>query len=248
MLGVVVSLPRELKTLTREPIPIGTCKAISANTLVALAGIGAERAYAAGSVLISEGATALLSWGYAAALDEHLNAGCLLLPERIISATGEIYPVSAEWHRRLHQILSARCSIGTDALVESADVVRTPSEKRTLARRTRATATDMESAAQARLAQERSLPFAVVRVVVDTASTDIPRNVIQSLDGEGDISAWKFLANTCLRPTDWIAVMKLSMQFNAARKTLKNSSKLVLETSQIYLDDISPGAAPSLLA
>ena len=84
MLGIVVSLPWELKSLTRETIPIGAWKAISANILVALSGIGAERAYTAGSVLVSQGATALLSWGYAAALDDRLKAGCLLLPERII--------------------------------------------------------------------------------------------------------------------------------------------------------------------
>ena len=47
MLGIVVSLPWELKSLTRQAIPAGTWKAITEDTLVALSGIGAERAYAA---------------------------------------------------------------------------------------------------------------------------------------------------------------------------------------------------------
>jgi adenosylhomocysteine nucleosidase len=242
MLGVVVALPWELKSLTRQAIPVGTCKAIRDNTWVALSGIGAEHAYAAGALLASQGATALLSWGCAAALDDRLKAGSVLLPECIIGATGEGHAVTADWHRRLYQTLSARYPVSTDALVESVVIVKTSAEKRALARRTPATATDMESAAQARLAQERRLPFAVVRAVVDTASTDIPQNVMQSLGPEGDISVWKFLGKVLLCPADWSAMVKLGMQFNAARKTLKKISRLVLDTSQVYLDCLSPDA------
>jgi adenosylhomocysteine nucleosidase len=230
MLGVVVSLPRELKTLTRETIPIGAWKAISANALVALSGIGAERAYAAGSLLVSEGATALLSWGYAAALDDHLNAGCLLLPERIISATGEIHSVSAQWHRRLYKILEPKHVVRTDALVESDAIVKTSVEKRHLARRTQAAATDMESAAHARLAKERRLPFVAIRAIIDTASTDIPESVLEALSPQGDISVWKLLASAYLRPSDWIKIIRLGIQFNAAQKTLTQTRQLVLDS------------------
>jgi adenosylhomocysteine nucleosidase len=230
MLGVVVSLPRELKTLTRETIPIGAWKAISANALVALSGIGAERAYAAGSLLVSEGATALLSWGYAAALDDHLNAGCLLLPERIISATGEIHSVSAQWHRRLYKILEPKHVVRTDALVESDAIVKTSVEKRHLARRTQAAATDMESAAHARLAKERLLPFVAIRAIIDTASTDIPESVLEALSPQGDISVWKLLTSAYLRPSDWIKIIRLGIQFNAAQKTLTQTRELVLDS------------------
>jgi adenosylhomocysteine nucleosidase len=230
MLGVVVSLPRELKTLTRETIPIGSWKAISANTLIALSGIGAERAYAAGSLLVSAGATALLSWGYAAALDDHLKAGCLLLPERIISATGEIHPVSPEWHRRLHKILEPKHPVRTDALVESAAIVKTAVEKRDLATRTQAAATDMESAAHARLAKQRRLPFVAIRAIVDTASTDIPQSVLKALSPDGAISVWKLLTGACLRPSDCIKIMRLGVQFNAAQRTLTKTRELVLDS------------------
>jgi adenosylhomocysteine nucleosidase len=230
MLGVIVSLPRELKTLTRETIPIGAWKAISANALVALSGIGAERAHAAGSVLVSQGATALLSWGYAAALNDHLNAGCLLLPERIIGATGEIHPVNAAWHRRLYKILEPKHPVRTDALVESDAIVQTSVKKRDLARRTQAAATDMESAAHARLARERCLPFVAIRAIIDTASTDIPESVIKSLSPQGDISVGKLLTSAYLRPADWIKIIRLGIQFNAAQKTLTKTGELVLES------------------
>ena len=230
MLGIIVSLSRELKSLTRQTIPVGSWTAITDNTLVALSGIGADRAYTAGSVLVSQGATALLSWGCAAALDDRVSPGCLILPERIIGTNGEIYRVSTEWHRRLCQALESRHPIRTEALVESDVIVKTSAEKRSLARRTQAAATDMESAAQARLAKDYGLPFIAIRAIVDTPSTEIPENVLKALDPEGNINLRKLLSSTM--PADWIKIVRLGIQFNAAQRTLKKTRKLVLNSSQ----------------
>ena len=232
MLGIVVSLPRELKGLTRQPIPVGTWRAITNNTLVALSGMGAERAYRAGAVLVSQGAKALLSWGCAAALDERISPGCLIIPERIIGASGEIHKVNTEWHQRLYQILERKYPVHTGALVESDAIMKTAAEKRALAKRTQAAATDMESAAQARLAQEHELPFVALRAIVDTVSTDIPENVLKALDPQGNISVWKLLASSYLAPADWMKIVQLGIQFSAARRTLKKTRKLVLDASQ----------------
>jgi len=242
MLGIVVALPWELKSLTRQTLQPGACTSIREDITVALSGIGAERAYAAAALLVSRGATALLGWGYAAALDHRVTAGSVLLPKRIIGLTGESHPVNAEWHRRLCENLSHRSPIYTDALVESAAILKTSSEKRALAEQTQATATDMESAAQARLARERLLPFVVVRAVVDTASTPIPENVMQALDSEGDLCVRNLLSKVLLRPADWIPVAKLGIQFRAAQRTLKETSTLVLNASQVCLEGHSPDA------
>jgi adenosylhomocysteine nucleosidase len=230
MLGIVVSLSRELKSLTRQTIPVGSWKAITDNTLVALSGIGAERAYMAGSVLVSQGATALLSWGCAAALDDRVSPGCLILPERIIGANGEVHRVSTEWHRRLYLALESKHTVRIDALLESDAIVRTSAEKRALAKQTEAAATDMESAAQARLAKDYGLPFIAIRAIVDTPSTEIPENVLKALDPEGNINLWKLLSSTM--PADWIKIVRLGIQFNAAQRTLKKTRKLVLNSSQ----------------
>lgn len=231
MLGIVVSLARELKSLTDQPIPMGAWRAISDNILVVVSGIGAERAYAAGKLLVSQGATALLSWGCAGALDERVSpGGGLVLPERIISANGEIHLVSREWHQRLYRALESKCPVCTEALVESDVVVKTSAEKRALAKRTHAAATDMESAAQARLAKDCGLPFVAVRAIVDTPSTEIPDNVLRALDPQGRVNLWNLLTSTV--PADWIKIIRLGFQFNAAQRTLKKTRKLVLDSSQ----------------
>ena len=58
---------------------------------------------------------------------------------------------------------------------------------------------------------------------------------MRALDSSGAINVRSLLARAILRPADGIAMMKLGMQFNAARKTLKKASALVLDASRIYL-------------
>src|ERR1051325_3638559 len=136
MLGIVAALSWELKSLTRETIAPGAWKAISPQVLAALSGIGAESADDAAALLIGQGATALISWGYAAALDKGLKAGSLVLPERVIGASGESYAVDAEWHQRLYLAAAYNVPVRIGALVQSEAVVKTAAEKRALAERT----------------------------------------------------------------------------------------------------------------
>jgi adenosylhomocysteine nucleosidase len=232
MLGIVVSLPRELKGLTRQAVPIGSWRALADNTLVALSGMGAERAHRAGAVLVSQGAKALLSWGCAAALNDRISPGCLIIPERIIGAGGEVHKVDSEWHQRLCETLKPKHQVHTEALAESDAIMKTAVEKLALGKRTQAAATDMESAAQARLAKEHGLPFMAIRAIVDTVSTDIPENVLKALDPAGNINVWKLLAGTYLMPTDWMKIVQLGIRFSAARRTLRQTRNLVMAASQ----------------
>ena len=231
MLGIIVSLPHELKSLTNKKIKAGTAYPVRTDLLVSLSGIGAERAYGAAQTLLAHGATALLGWGCAAALDEELTAGSLILPKTIISAKGENFPVTVEWHQRLHQSLAGRGVVHTDPLVETDAVLKTSAEKRALRERTGAAATDMESAAQARLAAESGLPFLALRAIVDTVSTAIPAKLLEAVHPTGSIDPLRLLTGAVLRPADWIKIARLGLQFHAAHKALRNTRDLVLESS-----------------
>ncbi|HEX7231979.1 MAG TPA: phosphorylase [Candidatus Binatia bacterium] len=244
MLGIVVALSWELKTLTRQRIVPGSCRRISDGVWVALSGIGAERSDAAAELLLSRGATGLLSWGFAAALEDGLRPGTVVLPQNVISATAQIYSVAAEWHRQLHRVLASRIPVATDSLLESATIVARPEAKRRLARQTRAAAVDMESGALARLAIARNTPFAVVRVITDKLSSEIPESVVRALDPSGAINLRSCLARVLQRPADIVAMVKLARQFNVARTRLKKVSAPVLEASRLYLDSLSMTETP----
>ena len=96
----------------------------------------------------------------------------------------------------------------------------------------------MESAAQARFAREHRLPFMVVRAVLDSASTELPENMMQTFHANGKIRVRSFLSRIAVRPAQWLAFIKLAIQFRAARKTLRRSSRHVLDASQAYLNGI----------
>lgn len=240
MLGVLVALPWELKTLTRRRLRPGTCSVIGDSITVALSGIGAERAHAAAALLFSRGATGLLSWGCAGALDDRLSAGSVILPACVIEDGGATYAVDPGWHREVYTPLSQRYPIQTGPVVETAGLIKSPAEKAKLGRRTGAIATDMESAAHARFAREHGLPFLALRAVLDNASIRLPPNVIDALDGDGGISVFSFLRTFGLRPLEWIVFVKLGLQFHAARKTLKGTGAMVLRGSRDYLSRTSP--------
>ena len=170
--------------------------------------------------------------GYAAALDKRLAPGALLLPELVIGVNGETHRVSTEWHRRLYRTLHPKYPVRTDTLIESRAIVKTAAEKRALAERTRAAATDMESAAHARFAQEHRLPFVAIRAITDSAATDIPETVLRALDAQGHVSVAKLFAHACISPADWLKILRLGIQFNAAQRTLMKSRELVLNSSR----------------
>jgi adenosylhomocysteine nucleosidase len=231
MLGILVALPWELKTLTREKITARSWQALTPRTLVAVSGIGAASAGDAASLLIAQGATALLSWGYAAGLDDRLQSGALLLPERVIGVSGASYTVDREWHRRIYVAMASKLAVCLDALVESDAVVKTPAEKRALAERSGGAAADMESAAHARAAAERGMPFLAVRSIVDTSSTHIPESVLQAVDPESRVDGARLFFAACRAPADWGKLIRLALQFRAAQSSLKKAKPFVLDGS-----------------
>jgi adenosylhomocysteine nucleosidase len=233
MLGIVVALPWELKSLTDEKIPVGEWREVTENVRITVSGMGAERAYAAASALVRGGVTALISWGCAAALESRLKTGGLILPERIIGINGEVYRVEAGWHRRLYGELSLTMPVVTSPVAETDVILGSAAEKRALHGRTHAAASDMESAATARVAIEARLPFIAVRAIADTAVTDLPQGLFAAITPQGRIDVKKLLARVLFHPGDCLKLVRLAAQLNAAQKTLAATRTIVFESEPL---------------
>ena len=170
--------------------------------------------------MVSQGATALLSWGCAAALDDRLSAGCLILPERIIGTNGEIHRVNTEWHRRIYQTLESKHPIRTEALVESDAIMKTSARKAS-AGQTDASGSDRYGERSTGAACQRARTSLYgdpghCRHCVNRYSRKRPEGTrsarrYQSLEN----SHWQSM------PADWIKIVRLGIQFNAAQRTLK---------------------------
>lgn len=226
--GIVVALPEELSTLTTKKIAKGQVVYISESVLVAYSGAGASNATAASHLLLSSGATRLISWGCAGALAQDINSGDLVLANKLWSVDGNAKvtdSISITWHNNTHRHLSKHVTLHSGLLAESADIVSSSFAKQELHQKTGALAVDMESIAVAKIALQNNCPYLVIRSIVDPVNLDLPIAICQSLNAEGDVVMRKLLLFILLNPKEIPALIKLGRHFNAAKITLKIIAK-----------------------
>ena len=146
-LGVVSALEPEIRAFGVRPRRGRAMRHTGASVLRAVSGVGANRAYATGKRLVEQGATALVSWGTAAALVPALHPGALLLPRKVIARDGSEFAIDGEWQQRVRERLATEGAVHTEPLVEVGEPLLSVADKRMLAQHSGAVAADMESAA-----------------------------------------------------------------------------------------------------
>ena len=225
-LGIVGALQSEIRAFGTGPvIPEDLARdrqlRPDRSVLRAVSGTGAERAYRAGKRLIEEGATVLVSWGTAAALDRTLTPGALVLPRNVVAHDGKQLRVDAEWIRCIRGSLPRGLSVCTRALAEARAPLLSVEDKRLLAQRTNAAAADMESGALAILAYEAGVPLVVVRAIVDSADLAVPARFAAATRADGSLCFASTVAWLACTPSQWRTAVRLASGFRAALLTLE---------------------------
>jgi adenosylhomocysteine nucleosidase len=232
--GIVAALPAEVGALTPDPPAVGRLIPLGEHGLLALAGIGPDRAERAARRLLAAGASGLLSWGSAAGLTPALGPGTLVLPERVVAEGNGPLSVDPAWHGRLARALGGKASPGS--LAETRRMLRTPAAKQALETATGAVAADMESAAVARIAAQAGVPFAAVRVVTDDAGLGLPPALAAATTPDGDVSKARLLLHTLGHPASLGPLIRLGLRFRQAERTMAAAAK-VLESRGWGLPD-----------
>ena len=181
-----------------------------ASTFVAN-GVGRGPASAAARAIIDAGSVdTLVSVGFVGALDPGFSVGDLFVADRITDGNVEYsgcLPGSSIGSFRRGTLLTV------DHVVQSAE------EKRQLAA-TGAHAVDMEAAALAELASERSLPFYCVRVVSDSAETSFSIDFNRALRADGSFSVANLVRQMGLHRARWQQVLNLKRDSDLAAHSL----------------------------
>lgn len=227
--GIVVALPEELTSLTTKRIDKGHCVFIADKLLLAYSGAGAKNAAAAAELLISKGATQLISWGCAGALSPALEPGDLVLANTLIDVDDVDLAINKDWRHHAQQLLAPITRLHTGKLAESANIISSSKEKQQLQTFTQAIAVDMESIAIAKIAAAKKLPFLAIRSIVDPVGMDLPQAVVHGVNAEGDIVLGRLLLAIFLRPAELPRLIRLGIYFNAAKSTLKRVSQRLNE-------------------
>lgn len=219
-IGIVAALPAEARTVVRRRLEFESLLELPEGHWLTVSGAGPERAHEAASRLMEHNVEGLMSWGCAAALAHHLRPGHLVLPEVVLDEEGHGHAVDLDWRRRLSTSLPSGLLSHGGHLVESARVVGTRAAKASLYASTGAIAVDMESAAIARVARDRCVPFLAVRAIADPAAMDFPGAVSRTLNPRGDVRRVALLGQLARHPWQIGELIALGRAFGAALRTL----------------------------
>ena len=227
-IGIVSALAAEARTLGPATRHGTELRRLADGALLAVSGIGEGAAAAAARRLVLAGSGGLVSFGMAGGLDPALICGAVLVPEEIATFGGVGAPAataatSAEWRQRLRAALPASCVVCAGKLLTSARPIGHPDAKAAAWRSSRAAAVDMESAAIAQVAGQAGLPFIALRVIVDTASDELPAAVVAA-SGGGQLRIGTLLAGLLRAPGDVGALIRLSARYRIARRVLATVS------------------------
>jgi len=169
--------------------------------------------------LVKKGATRLLSFGIAGALEPGLPIGSLVIGTEVASTDGK-WDCENAWANELSRKLpEAHCG----GVWGSEVIVPTAREKDTLYRKSRCLIVDMESQAAAQVAKESGLPFGVLRAVCDTSVMEVPPIVMAAIAADGHIDYLRALMNIVRHPAQVPALFHMMRGTGRALKVLKLS-------------------------
>ncbi len=219
--GIVVALPEETSTLTATKMAKGDWFFISESLLMTCAGTGPENACIAAEQLMSQGAQRLISWGCAAALNNTLRPGDMIITNTLIDTEFTRFELKTSWAEKTVSLLQDVLVVHNGSLAESKAIVSSSAHKQQLYANTGADILDMESVAVAKVAQQYNVPFLAIRAVADPATMTLPTAVSSSLNAEGQIQITKLLLFLLLHPMELPELIRLGWYFSIAKKKLR---------------------------
>ena len=155
----------------------------------------------------------------------------------MIDAENKELAINADWHSYANHLLAKFLVVTRGCLAESVSIVSTSTDKKHLHSLTGAVALDMESIAVAKVAKQYILPFLAIRVIVDPVEMSLPLAINYSLNDRGEIVLKKLLAFLFLHPAELPGLIKLGLNFNAAKKTLKSVAKQLDRVTDFSCDE-----------
>jgi nucleoside phosphorylase len=200
--------------------------------LIACEGPGAARARRATESLVAQGATHLLSFGIAAAIDPIFAAGDVIVATAFRKTGRAEIESDRGWADRLvRRLPGARFEV----IADSESILATAAEKEDLRRSTLAALADMESYGMANAAAGR--PCAALRVISDTARQGLPPAAIKGANADGAVSIARVLMSICGNPMQIPALIRLGASTGAARRRLRALADLGVARGSFVVDE-----------
>ncbi|MGH8762324.1 MAG: phosphorylase [Nitrosospira sp.] len=208
----------EARCVTPLRLPFNQMISLGENIAIWLCGMGEEAAREAAEGLSAGGATALMSFGLAGALDASLRPGDLVLPESVYA--DRPLQIDLGWRARLQQRLPIHLNVVGGILAASSHVLTSATAKYELAQVTGACAVDMESGAVAEIAAHAGMPFLAVRAISDPVQFSPPSILLGAVRRDGSADLRRLLPLLLRGSVTLGTLLRLAMDSRAACSTL----------------------------
>jgi adenosylhomocysteine nucleosidase len=165
---------------------------------------------------LDAGARRIISMGVCGALDPSLAVGDCVVATDVVTEH-ESYVTHHAWTKELLTRLPASqpgAIAGTDGIIADGTA------KTRLHRATGAATVDMESHIAARVAHERGLPFAAIRVVSDSAERALPPAALIAMSPTGGIDFYALLHSLYANPGQIPALLRTAWEAEKAFRVL----------------------------
>jgi hopanoid-associated phosphorylase len=162
------------------------------------------------------GADAIISIGLGGALDPSLSVGDIVVGSEVLRPRGH-WRTDPAWAQRL---LARLPTAKLGAVYGSNEMVLRALDKAKLRAKGGGALVDMESHVAAKIAKARGLPFAVVRVVSDTAGLSLPPAVLAGMTSDGGMNLMGVLGALAMAPRQLPALMRVGRDADEAFKAL----------------------------
>lgn len=167
---------------------------------------GGDNASLAGKIeaAIAKGGRAIVSIGICGGLAPSLSVGAVIIGNEAVWE-GTRMPTDARWRNAL----AARLPQAVTGAVAGANAVLVGSDaKRALYRESGALAADMESHIAARAAADHGLPFAILRVISDSAAHTLPPAALDAIGADGKPMIGRVLKSVLANPAQIPALIR----------------------------------------
>ena len=204
MILAVTGLAREARTISRPRLAV----AVGGGDSRALR-LRIEQA-------VDSGARRIISIGICGALDPSLAVGDCIVATEIVTED-ECLVTHSSWTRELLARIPAAqpaALVGTDTILEDG------AAKIRLHRATKAAAVDMESHIAAKVAKERGLPFAAVRVVSDSAERALPPAALVGMSKSGGVDIGAVFRSLLAKPGQIPSLIRTAWEAEKAFRVL----------------------------
>jgi hopanoid-associated phosphorylase len=205
MLGVVCGMRSEARLLN------------GADVMTAIGAGRRDLTRRAAEDLVGRGAKTLVSFGTAGAINPALGTGTIVLGTEVLDSLGRRWACDQAGYQELAKSLQP-CFLGK---ILGVDRPLLDAEEKGKARNdSGADIADMESHVVGSAAKEKSVPFLVVRVVLDDARRAIPAALSSAIDERGGIQLLAIIRAIFKRETTIAQILELRGDMIAAEAAL----------------------------